>query len=111
PGTLRNWTRRAGTLAETIERLLVDSGRTWRINPDGKLDVLVPDWAEHPDSLTVIGGRTGANEFTCLLDEGLQPGTTANLTQFGADYACRVTRVVHRIGPELRTEVTVADGS
>lgn len=101
PGSLKFWSRHAGTAFEAIRALLIESPkRTWRVGRDGKVNVFIPAASAGP-AVELVEAFPASNRYMLNVAPTLEPYQTI---QFG-----EVDRVIHRIdGGKLRTEAWIA---
>ena len=117
---LPSWTRPAGPAHEALRALLMRwPDRTWRMTPEGRLDVKVPAWPPHDRELAVESEDPAAGTFTCQFSPALTAGQSVMLRREGRGTSKRATRVTHQVSGtysyprnqvQLRTIVGTGDG-
>lgn len=112
PGRVPFWVRPAGPAHEAIRSLLaLTPEHTWRLQPDGRVWVGVDTWPDAEAPLDVEREEAARGVFVCRSAPNLTPGRRVTLQRGAQEQVKRATRVVHVIGPELRTEVMTGDGT
>jgi hypothetical protein len=111
-GIAARWTRRAEPLVQTLEALVL--GRqdlTWWLDASGAVHVGEPKWTARTGTINVLGDHPTANTFVCAVSPDLEPRRTVTVERAGAVFDVRAARIVHRIGRQLRTEITAFGGA
>jgi len=108
PGILTRYVRRAAPAYEQLAALLADTGRIWRIMPNGKIWIGVDSFPSK-GPLEVVRAYPEAQRYTLNLTPELLPGVKLTGYIDGEEQPLgRVERVAHRVGEQLHTEVWCA---
>lgn len=101
PGSLKYWSRHAGTGFEALRALMLEAPkRIWRVDRAGAVNVFVPAAVAGPD-VTLIEAFPASNRFILAVAPTLEPLQTIAQGE--------VDRVIHRIDAgKLRTEAWTA---
>ncbi|PZA07756.1 MULTISPECIES: hypothetical protein [unclassified Meiothermus] len=110
PTLLPTWSRMGGPARLALSQVLEQfPGRAWRVLPSGEVWVGKENWPGYDRSVDVVEAMPLLRQYQLQLEPSLLPGVrlqgyvAGKLTELG-----RVERVLHLIGPELRTEVLCA---
>lgn len=117
---LPSWTRPAGPAHEALRALMMRyPDRTWRMTPEGKVEVRVPNWPPFEPELRIESEDPAAAIWTCEFAPSLTAGQHVTLSREGEALSKRATRVTHSISESyayprnqvhLRTMVSTGDG-
>lgn len=120
PGTLPTWTRPRGPAHEALRAVMMRyPAHVWRMDPDGTVNVGVPEWPEHETPVRVESEDAATGLYTCEYTPTLQAGQHVTLTRGDEEIGKRVTRVQHTLTEvydyprprvQVRTVVTASDG-
>jgi len=109
PGILTRYVRRAAPAHEQLVALLADTGRIWRVMPNGKVWIGVDEFPSQ-GPLEVVRAYPEAQRYTLNLTPKLLPGVSLTGYIDGEERDLgRVERVVHRVEQHLHTEVWCAN--
>lgn len=110
PAFLPTWSRLGGPARQALTQVLEQfTDRSWRVLSTGEVWVGKESWAQYPRQVDVVEALALQRQYRLQLEPDLLPGVslkgivTGKPTDLG-----RVERVVHLVGPELRTEVYCA---
>lgn len=113
PGNFPRWTRFAGNAYEAIKAIMQRlPGRSWRVQPDGKVWVGQSTWEAAPEPLTLLEHYADEGRSVCSLDSRVMPGMTVTMSRGREQFKVRTGQVTHVvIEDEIHTEVRVATTS
>lgn len=108
PGTLLRYVRRAAPAYEQLAALLAETGRYWRIEPDGTVKIGVDTYPK-TKPLQIVNAHPAAQRYQLALTPELWPGFFLIGIVDGDEMPLgKIERVTHQITNELRTEVWCA---
>ncbi|AZF88276.1 hypothetical protein [Meiothermus phage MMP17] len=106
PGTLLRYVRRAAPAYEQLAALLADTGRYWRIEPDGKVKIGIDSYP-NTAPIPIINAYPPARRYQLPLTPSLQTGVSlVGLVDDDIMPLGKVERVAHQVSARwIATEV------
>lgn len=110
PTLLPTWSRMRCPARQALSQVLEQfPERAWRVLPSGEVWVGKENWPGYERPVDVIEARPLLRQYQLQLEPSLLPGVRLQGYVAGKPIELgRVERVLHLIGPELRTEVLCA---